>query len=206
MIYVRSAAPADLPVSLAEVKQHLRREADDTGEDLVIDAYLQAAIAHLDGRDGELGRCLLTQAWSAYADRPDVVSFSSPSHGALGFRLDLPPVRTTAPIGVSHRSAGQWIAIDPATWIVLPASDGRATLSLGPGRSWPAADPVPSAWRIDFTAGYGDEPADVPAPIRAAILLLAADMYGERSTKVSANLVANPTLDRLLGPYRSVTV
>mgnify|MGYP000847681045 CR=1 FL=1 len=51
----------DLPVPLLEAKLHLRVDHDD--EDLMIDSYIRAASARLDGPDGYLGRCLTPKVW-----------------------------------------------------------------------------------------------------------------------------------------------
>ena len=74
------------------------------------------------------------------------------------------------------------------------------------GAAWPAYDFDPEAWRITFRAGYGDAGEAVPSPIRSAILLLVADLFDQRDGKVQANLVDNPTVDRLLAPFRRVAV
>lgn len=55
--------PQDSAVPLSEVKRHLRVDHDD--EDVIIAAYLEAAIAHLDGLSGTLGMALAPQTWRA---------------------------------------------------------------------------------------------------------------------------------------------
>ena len=41
---------------------------------------------------------------------------------------------------------------------------------------------IPEAVRIQFTCGYGDNPIDVPANIRAALAMDAAHLYENRET------------------------
>ena len=53
--------PAETPVSRTEAKAHLR--VDGTGDDDLIDGLIDAAVAHLDGYTGILGRCMVTQTW-----------------------------------------------------------------------------------------------------------------------------------------------
>lgn len=55
-----TAPTADL-VTLAEMKQHLRVTHD--AEDDLIQAYINAAMAHLDGWRGLLGRAIMPQTW-----------------------------------------------------------------------------------------------------------------------------------------------
>ena len=170
---------------------------------MLLEAYLAAAVDHLDGRAGILGRCLLEQEWQAYADRPTYHGDRGPC-GAVGFRIDLGPVQTDAAIAIEYRQAGAWHVVDPAAILVAELPAGEAFLTPALGQSWPAADAVPNAWRITFMAGH-DDVADVPAALRAAILLIASDLYGDRGGKSVASMVENPTVGRLLGPYRKVT-
>jgi len=54
--------PADPVVSLSDLKDHLRIDADDEND--LIKALEQAAVAHLDGWSGILGRAIMPQEWS----------------------------------------------------------------------------------------------------------------------------------------------
>ena len=55
-------APAALPVTLSEMKAHLRVvHADDDAD---IDAKQAGAVAMLDGWGGLLGRCIMPQTWA----------------------------------------------------------------------------------------------------------------------------------------------
>ncbi len=55
---------------------------------------------------------------------------------------------------------------------------------------------------IEFSAGYGDDPADVPLPIKQAILLLLAQHYEHRDGAESLSVPM--MVDALLMPYRWV--
>jgi len=55
---------------------------------------------------------------------------------------------------------------------------------------------------VDFTAGYGDTPADIPTPLRQGVLLLIAHLYEHRG---SENPPPFPMMvDALIQPYRGV--
>jgi uncharacterized phiE125 gp8 family phage protein len=54
-------------VTVAEMKVHLRI-VDDTSHDAQLQAYINAAVAYLDGWRGVLGRCILAQDWSVTYD------------------------------------------------------------------------------------------------------------------------------------------
>ncbi|MCY1249378.1 hypothetical protein D9M72_629060 [compost metagenome] len=48
-------------------------------------------------------------------------------------------------------------------------------------------------------------PGPVPAPLRAAILLLVGDLYANREARITGTIhVENPTVGRLMFPYRRV--
>ena len=55
------SGPADPVVSLDEAKLHLRVDGDD--ENMLIQGFIDAAVAYLDGADGVLGRALAPQEW-----------------------------------------------------------------------------------------------------------------------------------------------
>lgn len=67
MRLTRIIPPAETPISLAEAKDQCRILHDD--DDLLVQSYLDAAVSHLDGWHGVLGRCLVTQTWRAEITR-----------------------------------------------------------------------------------------------------------------------------------------
>lgn len=77
-IPVRVTAPASPVVATADLKAHLR--VDGTDSDPQIVALEAAAVAHLDGYRGVLGRCIAEQEWA--------VTYAAPGT----YRLPLPDV------------------------------------------------------------------------------------------------------------------
>jgi uncharacterized phiE125 gp8 family phage protein len=58
------------------------------------------------------------------------------------------------------------------------------------GQTWPLiVSPVRSVGgiRIEFTAGYGTDPSDVPAPIRHAVKMIAQHLYENREAQEMPN-------------------
>lgn len=160
--------PAVDPVSLEEMKLHLR--ADHFEEDFSIASYIKAATGRLDGPGGMLGRCLIAQTWRVTFDRfPNEIE------------LPLPPCMSVD--SISYLDAlGELVEI--------PASDYRVTgigalsgarILPARGKSWPLTFETDSV-QVEFTAGFGTSPADVPEALRVAVMMHAAHLYATRES------------------------
>lgn len=180
MPLVRVTPPADLPVGLDDLKTYLRID-HDVEDELLLD-LAAAATARLDGRDGHLGRCLIAQTW-----RLTLSGFPAT------IRIPLPPCRSVEAITyVDVDGAARELAT--ADYVVdgLNDTDG-AIVRPADGRPWPATGQAPDSVGITFTAGYGAAAADVPADIRAAILLHVGTLYENRgSVIVGPNVAVMP--------------
>jgi len=181
--------PPLVPVlSLEEAKRHLKVDGD--AEDDVIETYIDTATRRLDGEAGLLGRCLIEQEWQFTLD-------SFPRE----IRLPLPPTISVDRITYVDR-AGDHVTIDPERYHV----SGLGTLAgatIRPRGSWPTPagpDPV----MIEFTAGFGSEPADVPEQLRQAIRELVAHFHEIREPAiVGAGAHAVPYgLEDLIADFR----
>lgn len=181
--------PTEPPVSLAEAKAHLR--VDFTDDDTLISALVDAATAHIDGYTGILARALVTQTWRQdFCDWP----------GDRVLRLPLAPV-------VSVQSVKYFDAANAE--ITVDAIGNYALLedARGPYIKFTSDFAAPALYderddriKVTFVAGYGD-PSDVPAAIRAAVLLIVGDLYKNRDAgETSPNAAATA----LLTPYRRV--
>ena len=181
---VRTVAPATMPVSLAEAKAHLRVDHDD--QDDLITAQIRAATAWLDGYAGILGRALVTQTW-----RQDFVGFAD--------HLALPISPVIAIVSISYFDVGNvQQTLDPGLYDLFANARG-AHVALRPGQSWPATFHRADAVSIAFTAGYGAA-ADVPEPIRHAILLIVQRLYDGADTEIDVSI--ERTVHALIAPYR----
>lgn len=88
-------APASPVVDLADLKEHLRVDISD--DDALITALETAAVAHLDGWKGILGRAILSQVWQqefaagecARLLMPDVVSVEVTGFDDLGSEVNV---------------------------------------------------------------------------------------------------------------------
>jgi len=189
MALVLTAAPAAEPISLAEVKAHLRIDAND--EDALLTALIAAARMFV---ERTFGIALITQGWSYFFD-------FWPQAGCI--TLPIRPVRAVAAVKV-HDSAGGSVALDTASYAVDVLSEPARLVLKG------ALPPAPSrelnAFEVAFTGGYGDEADDVPAPIRHALKLLVAHWFERRDPVVlESGAQEVPTMvAALLSPYRRV--
>lgn len=183
----RIAAPGSPPVSLEELKAHVRVEFDD--DDALLQACLDAAVSHLDGWSGALGRALVTQTW-----RFDYGAFFD------ALRIDLDPVQSVSVTYVDSLGAVQTLA--PASYHLVRDAAGPVIVPSD-GASWPTTAIRPDAVRVSAVCGYGD-PAAVPGAIKAAIKLIAGDLYANREAQQAATLTVNGTVQALLAPFRRV--
>lgn len=180
--------PTDTPVSLAEMKEHLR--VDQSNEDTTITALIQAATAHLEGEDGWLGRALMTQTWDLQLDTFPDGSISVP----------LPPLQSVTSITYLD-STGASQTLDPATYRVDVVSKPGVIARLSD--QWPDVQDTVGTVTIRFVAGYQDA-ASVPAPIKAAMKLLVGHWYENREAVTLAQIPSELPLavQSLLASYK----
>lgn len=188
---VRTAAPAEAPVSLDDMKIHLHVDGSD--EDTLIQAYIDAATAHLDGYTGVVGRALVTQTW-----QQDFCRFRH------CLRLPVGPMASISSVTYYDGSNVQQTL---ATSVYDKFTDSLGPfVGLKPGQSWPSTYSRPDAIRVTFIAGTAA--ADVPAPLKVAIMLIAANWYENREAVTIGSVVNKIPLGAaaLIAPYCRVGV
>ena len=179
--------PAAEPITLAEAKQFLRVEHDD--DDDIIAALIAGSRIHV---ETQTRRALITQSWRLTRD----------AWPESGFVAVLPVPLAELDAARIHKADGSTQAIDVDAFAVDTAA---APARLGFTRG---ALPVPERQvggiEIDVTCGYGDEPDDVPEPLRQAIRLLVAHWYDNRGLVAAGGDVAvlPQTVTALIAPYR----
>jgi uncharacterized phiE125 gp8 family phage protein len=159
---VRTVAPAETPISLAEAKAHLG--VTDSSRDAMITALIQAATDCLDGWSGILGRALVTQTW-----RVDMRSWP----GCRFLRLPLTPVQS---VSVAYSDTANVDQVFASGNYSLHSDGVGPFVLLGDSVSWPSVYSRADAIRVTFVAGYGAAAA-VPAPIKQALLLMVGSLY-----------------------------
>lgn len=188
--------PAEQPIDLGQVKEHCR--IDHGADDTILQAYIDTAVAHLDGRAGLLGRCMISQGWK-------ITLSAWPCDRVI--RLPFPDVSAAA---VTYRDADDVEQTLSAALYEILEDDRSAYLQLLTGFNAPdlsTARTTPIA--VAFTAGYGDADA-VPAPLKAAMLLIVGHLYENREASVVGVGVDAKMLplgvETLITPYRRVPV
>lgn len=176
-----------LPVLLDDVKRHLRVDGDD--EDATIEVYLRAAVTHLDGATGWLGRAIVAQTWAQQFD-----TFERSIH------LDLAPISSI--VSVTYRDAdGVTQTVDDSDYTLVNANSAPELRFLG-DYDFPVTQDQRPVLIVTFVGGYGDDAA-TPEPIKVAIMLMVGDMYANREAKTEGGMLVNPTVRMLLDPYRT---
>lgn len=162
-------APATKPVSLVEAKLHLNIDFDD--HDALLTIYIGAAT---DAVEKFLGRALIEQTWDLYLDE-----FPEADEA-----IQIPLAPTIEIVGVFYvDSNGDEQAFTGFTTDIV-SEPARISVTT----SWPTPKDTTNAGRIRFRAGYlnSDSPpvANVPAAIKAGILVTLGNLYANRETIV----------------------
>ncbi|MCL4065338.1 head-tail connector protein [Pseudomonas sp. GX19020] len=173
MNLVRKVAPADPLVSREDLKLHLRVDGDD--ENSLIDGLFAAAMSHIDGPRGVLGRCIQpqtwafeTEAWSGFLRMP----FTGVSQVSASVQVDGDRVS----VALTSRSCGVWteVRLDDVVTGQVSVEVEAST----PDDAWPA--------------------------IIAAVTLLVGHWYENREAVVTGTIATTLPLgvERLLSPLK----
>jgi uncharacterized phiE125 gp8 family phage protein len=211
------SAPTEEPVTVAEMRQHLRHSDEtDTLEIKLISGLIKAARRYVEDRTGLQ---LMTATWLAAYDR-------FPRYSQLGglqyasetlwsqrvpqtelsgrywpdrasFRLPRPPLQGVASIVYVAGISGNTLVVDPATYLV-DTSTMPGRIAPTPGSIWPIVKQQLGAVQITFTSGFGTRD-QVPETLKLVIRLLVGHWYETREAVVAGNLAKAPfAVDTLL--------
>jgi uncharacterized phiE125 gp8 family phage protein len=170
---VLTTAPEVEPLTLDEAKEHLRE--DGMGQDALISALIVAARQWVETR---AWRALITQEWDMYYRRPT---------GACALVVPMPPTQSVDAVTYID-AAGDSKVMDPADYVVDTASQPAR---IYPVTAWPAMSDVSGAVVVAVTAGFGDDPEDVPQHYRQAMLLVLGHWYANRESVVVGTIAAH---------------
>ena len=175
--------PTEEPVTLAEIKDHLR--VSGTAEDSLLTLYAQMA---REAVEEETWRALMPQTWMLYLP-------GWPANGAI--ELPRPPLASVTAITYTNED-GVEATLAASNYRVDTASvPGRVVLA--PNGEWPSdvLDSV-NGVAVEFVAGYADASA-VPTMAKAAILLQIGEIYANREAViVGSTPQVTPAVQRVL--------
>jgi uncharacterized phiE125 gp8 family phage protein len=186
MTLIRTVDPSAEPVTLAEVKAHLRLDHDS--EDELLNGLIRAAREDV---ERTIGVALLEQSWRLVLD-------TWPRDGSVSVTIH--PVREILSV-TAYGSAGEASVVDPASYQADIVSRPARLHFDGP----PAALRAFNGIEIDFAAGFGEAGTDVPDLLRRAIVLLVAHWFEFRSGfGPNDQPVSYPDgYDRMIASYRT---
>lgn len=195
------AGPALEPVSLQEAKDHIR--VDHADDDVVVLGLIATARRYV---EDVTGRALITQSWRLnLSGWPSDVAgdwmrmVTQDSAGAI--RIAKSPVQSVE--SVKYVDEDGTLVTLASNAYVLVQSDIVPTLVPSYQTTWPTCRLVPDAVRVEFTAGYGDQPESVPPTLRHAVLLLVGHYYANREATSQVPILQVPfAIDHLLSTYR----
>jgi len=181
--------PPDPVVTWDEAKAHLRLDSDD--ERTIVEGMIAAATAHIDGPNGWLGRAIGVQTLEARFDQWHI------GHRKR-FRLPYPPLLNLVSV--------RYLDVQEVELSAEVEDFDIFGNEIGPEGSefvWLGGSMSDDAIRIEYRAGYDV----VPAPIKAAILLMVGDLHRFRASASDMNIspTAIPmaaTVEAMLQPYR----
>lgn len=181
--------PATLPVTVTELTGHLRLGmgfVNDGAEDALLLSFIQSASSAIE-------RALSL----AFGERTYELTCSRWDRDG-GIALPVSPVVSVTSVTIVTGSGST--VLDPLRWRLEQGRPAR----LMPGISVLPALSEGQVARIAFTAGYGDEAVDVPADLRQAVTLLAAEFYEHRLGGGFSEGGFPPAVEALIHRFRPV--
>jgi uncharacterized phiE125 gp8 family phage protein len=175
--------PAIEPVSLVDIKNFCKVDADTTDDDVLLMILVGAARRYA---ESYTGRAFITQTWQATLDSfplrvpPLSVLTPSPMPRYTGADIGILMGNIQTVNSVTYLDlTGQWQTLDPTTYVA--DCTGLVTrLAPAAGKAWPQTLDQIASVKIAFTAGYGGDAAHVPEVIRHWIMIRTNTLYMNR--------------------------
>jgi len=184
-------APTTEPVTLTELKSHLRIVGST--HDTVLNLLILGVREHLERM---LGRAFITQTWTYWLDK-------FPAGGEV-IELPRPPLKALTWVKYTDTPDGNVITWDISNYTV----DKFSTLLRGRvfeawDKTYPDTRDIRNAVEVKFNAGYGAASA-VPTVIKVAFMQICGHWYEHREAVAdNTNMIEVPILTRnLLTQYR----
>lgn len=155
------------PITLIDIKEHLRLEIDDISEDSLLIKYILVATDHV---ENIINRRLMYQTWKYYLDTWPYVD-----------NIELPYPPLVKVVEFTYKNINEESIIFPSDFWFLDTVSEPGKLYLKSNNFWPAGElfnvnPI----SIKFKCGYGATSDDVPEPYKMAIKFIVAHFFENR--------------------------
>lgn len=182
-----TGAPAVEPVTLTDVKAHLRIDSDH--EDVLINSLMLTSRLHL---ESSLAIAMITQSWRLVVD-------AWPKSGQLD--IPLAPLQSVTSVRVKPATGAAQLV--PASSYLVDVTSRPPRIIWNKG-ALPKPGVAAAGIEIEFTAGFGAGASSVPAPLRHAILMLVAHWYEHRDpVEIGSSRTRVPeAVSDLVKPFR----
>ena len=203
-----TSEPAQEPVSLAELKSSLR--ITNTAEDALLTQYI------IDAREMVerfTSRKLITQTLVGYA----MPNTSSEEIITEGYRLgverytdgepshlefDWGPTQSVTTVETIDISNVETAYASSNFYLDNYDEDIMPRIVFNETTVYPTSLRRKDAWKVTWIAGYGDNPVDVPADIRRAIIMTASYLWGNRGACANGKCVEGCGASTMLGKFK----
>lgn len=175
------------PITLAEVKQHLRLDPDDTSEDTQLNSWITSAREH---GESYTRRAFGTQTWELTLDNFPCKDY---------IEIPKPPLQSITSITYKDSAGTEHTFTD---YIVdIDNEPGKVVLAYG--KHWPIFTPYPiNAVRIRFVCGYNGSVV-IPTCFKNAMLFHVGLFYKYRDEAIPKDHI--DTVNRIYYPNRVFT-
>jgi len=187
-------APVIEPISIAELRLHLRIDAEtveDHEEDSLLTDLIASARYHV---ENVTRRALLSQTWDYYLD----------DWPADAITLPFGNLQSVTSVKYKDTAGTETTLVLTTDYYVETNGEGFGRVVLPYGESWPSdtlytSNPI----TIRFVCGWTTA-ALIPGNIKAAVKMICADLYSNRESQVYGQheYQENRTVNNLLASHR----
>ena len=189
-------APAVSPITLAELKAHLR--ITTTAEDTYLTRCLSMGVARA---EAYLGVAMVNRTIDLFLDqvREAQVGLSLDAETLSSIALPKAPLASVTGL-YTYDTADVETAWTTTSYVISGAGDpmNRGALSLVRGWTWPAGLRIAKAVRVRYVAGFGAAAVNVPEDYQQACLVMASAFYGHRGDCAATT---PPTVEATLAQF-----
>lgn len=175
--------PAKLPVTMDEVKDHLRIMESDTSNDFMIEQLIKTAVGRV---EDETGRVLITQTWDLIFDSWNELIWHD---GLCGIKRRFPFGRCQSVESITYLDEDknqQTVDTDQYEVSGLNTDEACIVFHSDGGFGYPSLYEVEPV-TVRVVCGYGDSYGDIPEMIKTAIKIIVSDLYDDEDHEQAIN-------------------